>query len=808
VQRDSSSAFKIQDTTGATIFNVNTLSSSVEVTGSGSTSGLRFTNLNSTSSGGTSFTGILGLDTQGNVGLSQASVSLTSPALAYWDGANNPTTGSQAYPTPTMTGSGTGTSSASCGTGSWSPQFVSGSGVELTAACGTQSGSINWSFSQVAYEETQFQFKAGGGNGADSTWFYSYADGVPTTEYGNLSGTAYSKGYLIYFSEFHHCVGITYAAYADGNQCNNGGGTSNAGISPLASTRVWNLGDNAFHDVDIQLRGNVIVIRWDGNVVLTETDVYTRDLSNLDFGFGSRTGGSNNEHYIKGLLVTKLGTDTSRYNIDTISPMGGNMYMDNTAGAQKLGIGSAAPDSTLEVDGTESHKTLATSGAGVAAGNWILEGSGTGFGTTTSCTTTGSSGTNYTANANVVGTGTSFTSQMVGDQIVLPDGTIDTIATFTDSTHITTTSTHLECPGGYTVLAPAFSVTGTATPKIQIGSGTTDTTQVNLQLDSYSTYADSGTCNTTTNQGAMYYNTNTAAVRGCINGSWEDVVTTSGLGILTYGIVPDSGTSPGNLGGISATDASDGPCKVYMGSVANSVRWNGCTVYTQGRKQTIAAQSTDFTTGITTTGSAFQNLCIFTAGSAPSFGTASTTQTSATVPAFTPGAPAVCLATIKEIAGGSGIGAIYGTRVFTTSTKTFAAVATAVSPGFAVKLNGSPEQATPTAATTDPFLGVVAAWSGTTQTTAINAVIVIGGPTFVKATAGTAGQYINPTATTGMVSTTALITTAPAAPDIKYIPYTFLGLSQSTYNAPGTQCSVTANADTCRGSLLVDINIR
>jgi hypothetical protein len=73
----------------------------------------------------------------------------------------------------------------------------------------------------------------------------------------------------------------------------------------------------------------------------------------------------------------------------------------------------------------------------------------------------------------------------------------------------------------------------------------------------------------------------------------------------------------------------------------------------------------------------------------------------------------------------------------------------------------------------------------------------------VKATAGTVGQYIRPTATAGYVNTGALVTTAQTD-----IPYSYLGLSLTTYNAPGTQCSVTANADTCRGSVLTNINIR
>ena len=108
--------------------------------------------------------------------------------------------------------------------------------------------------------------------------------------------------------------------------------------------------------------------------------------------------------------------------------------------------------------------------------------------------------------------------------------------------------------------------------------------------------------------------------------------------------------------------------------------------------------------------------------------------------------------------------------------------------------------ATPTVAASDPFYGVVAAWSGTVQSTSINAIVVTAGPAYVQATAGSVGAYIMPTTTTGMVNTSALITTAASV-----IPYNHLGLAQSAYTAPGTQCTV--STDTCRGSLFTDVGI-
>jgi hypothetical protein len=807
---NSASAFQVQPSASTTpVLDVDTTNNRIGIntaapnasleinSGVSNTSGIRFTQLNSTSTGATNFTGILGLDTQGNVGLSQATVSLTSPALAYWDGLNDPATGSQAYPAiSSISGAGTGATSANCATGSWAPTFVAGSGEELTTNCGNQSGSINWNFSQVSFEETQFQFKAGGGNGADSTWFYSYSNAVPTSEFGCTSATTspcssyMTAGYLIYFSEWHHCVGIVYGSYTDGNQCNSGGANN-----PLKAADLWNIGDNNFHDVDIQLRYNTIIVRWDGNVVLTYTDVFGRDLSSLGFGFGSRTGGSNNQHYIKGLLVTKLGSDTARYGVDKTTPMGGNLYMDNTVGANRLGIGTQTPDSTLETDGTASFKSL------VYSTGTVSEGTGTSM---PSCSTTGPvDGTHYINGSTIIGSGTTFPSNVVGNTIILPDGATDTITGWTDGTHLTVAGSRVECSGNYQIVTDTLRISGTTSPLVNIGDATTDTTQTLLQLDSFSTLADTATCGSTTNQGAMYYNTNSNEIRACINASWQALASTEGLNAILFGVIPDSGTTPGDLAGVNGTDASEGPCKVYMGSANNTIRWTGCTVYSQGRKQVIAAQSANFSTGITTTAGQYQNLCIFTSGNAPSFGTAGTITT-ATLPAWSATAPGLCLASITEKTGGSGISAIFDTRVFTTSTKELTTIATAAPPGYAVKLNGTIGQVAPTAATTDPFFGVVAAFSGTTQTTAINAIVVTSGPVYVRASAGSVGAYIRPTATAGVVNTTALVTAIQ-----QDIPYNYLGLAQSPYNAPGTtQCSITANADTCRGSILTNINVR
>jgi hypothetical protein len=659
-QTNSTDAFNVQNTAGVSVLGVDTINGVVSIgVGGTASSGLKFNGLNSASTGGTSFTGILGLDTNGNVGLSQASVSLTSPALAYWDGCNNPTTGAQSYPLATLSGTASYVGAGVCNS----------NGVQLTPATNTQSGSVNWNFSQVPFEEIQFQYKAGGGTGADGTWFYSYADATPTTEYG----TGLTKGYIIYFSEFHDCIGITYGGYTDGNQCGSGGGAN-----PLTSVSKAGLDDNAFHDVDIQILFNKIIVRFDNEVVLNYSDVYTRDTSALNFGFGARTGGSNNAHYIRNLLVTKLGTNTNNYNINSVSP---------------IAINNNTSENLLSAD---SSATSASDG------------------------------------------------------------------------------------------------------KLIVGSPIADADQTLLQLDSFTTFADTAGCTVTSNQGAMYYNSNSAAIRGCVNGTWEDVVTTSGLGLITFGVIPDSGTDPGDLVGTPLATPSSGPCKVYQGSTTTSIRWTDCTVYSGGRKVVIPAQATDSATSNT---NGYRHLCVSSTGTLSFFAASQAADnTAAGLPTFSASAPVACMATV--LIAGNVITRIFDTRTFTTSTKQAVnIITTGASIGWLVTTTATHGSFTPSPATagTGKIAGVVVATAGGTTANTINAIIATAGPAYIKGVTGGTGtntinDYVRTSATLGYGDTTATVVAN----------YGTAGIAQSIVT---TTCSG-GNADTCRGSIFTILNIR
>ena len=314
----------------------------------------------------------------------------------------------------------------------------------------------------------------------------------------------------------------------------------------------------------------------------------------------------------------------------------------------------------------------------------------------------------------------------------------------------------------------------------------------NLNLGAVNTFAETSTCGTSVGNGALYYNSASGAIRGCVNSNWEDVVTTSGLGIILYGVVPDSGsTNPGDLSaaGAAATGAS-GPCKVSVGTTANKLTWTSCIAYSGGRKVIISAG----TATISASTSVYQNLCIFVAGNQPTLGTANATETSAQLPTFSPGSPALCLATILTATVASKVAAIYDTRVFTTDVKVFGAIG-ATGLGTVVKVNTTAGTFVQAGAAAAAF-GVVGIWSGTASTTTPNAVLITGGPIWVRSTttAGTVGNYLN-TAATGTVSNTTASATA----------YVNVGIAATVYSGVAAGCAVSVP---CSGSDFTNIDIK
>ncbi len=346
-----------------------------------------------------------------------------------------------------------------------------------------------------------------------------------------------------------------------------------------------------------------------------------------------------------------------------------------------------------------------------------------------------------------------------------------------------------------------FSVGQTS---IQVGSATTDTTQILLQLDSFSTFADTAGCTTSSNQGALYYNTNTNAVRSCVNGGWEDLVTTGGLGVIAFGVITDTGVVPADVQSLNATNVASGPCRAYL-ATTTSVGWTACVAYSGGRKVVVAAGSTAATNGVANN---FQHLCLNGTNSQPTLSTSNATET-ANLPTWNPNNPVLCLADLKFAAANNTISFIYDTRVFANSSKQYVYTTVAVAPGQVAVTSTNKVTTTATAAT--PVQGVVVASNGAAWAagTGANAIMVTEGLAWVKATAGTSGQVAQTGTTAGYATTVAnpaVQTGCGVSPTCNVpAPYTYLGFAQTTWSGTGT-CT-TAAQNTC-GSILVNVKPR
>jgi hypothetical protein len=355
--------------------------------------------------------------------------------------------------------------------------------------------------------------------------------------------------------------------------------------------------------------------------------------------------------------------------------------------------------------------------------------------------------------------------------------------------------------GGTDVLTVAPNSGGiTLNAKTQIGSSTTDSTEVDLQLDSSNLAIGSeATCTTTNNQGSMYYNTTTGSIRACVNGSWGDLSNPDTLGLLSFGIIPSSGSNPYDLPS-QVTPGASGPCKVSWAS-NNSVTVQACTAYSGGRRVNIT--STTLSTNSATTNNAnltttatWGHVCLTGANSQPAFtSTAGQTTATAGMPTFSITAPILCLADVLGSATTAGkIANIYDVRTFTSSLKEAVTASTAAQLGMMTDSSGTNGSMVPSAANSSKLYGLVVATDGSTSTTAPNMIVTTVGPSYVKATAGTAGQFIIAGGTAGYASTTTAI------PNNSFY--------YSAGNTRGTFSNTCTAASNCSGSLYVNFIVR
>lgn len=154
--------------------------------------------------------------------------------------------------------------------------------VVLTQAVDNQNGQLEYQINPMSSWFAEFEYYAGGGDGADATYFYVYCESTPTTENSNAGG------YVIALDEYQNEIQILY------------NGTKIASATP-----TYTIDDGQWHKVFIAFEKRRIRVWVDGVLQIDFTDTQ-RDLSGMLMGVGARTSVSNNEHRVRYLKVSKL----------------------------------------------------------------------------------------------------------------------------------------------------------------------------------------------------------------------------------------------------------------------------------------------------------------------------------------------------------------------------------------------------------------------------------------------------------------------------------------------------------------------
>lgn len=614
-------------------------------------------------------------------------------------------------------------------------------------------------------------------------------------------------------------IGATQGA--DTLDLNGGSG----GVSILSSSSgTITIGSTSAGTVTINSNGN-LTLNGDVGINATATtgflidNPFPLDATIIIKDAGSQSGSSLQVQNSSGTVETSIGAGGYFYGpaLDSVSL--GNSLLIGTSNASTLTIGSTT-ESTTTLNGDTSVSIQDASGGTISVGttntsNTIKLGDS---GSTGYLTLTTSAATLTAPSAGTV----TLDSTAAGSVVVGTNATTITLGSSTStaySINIGSSSTSAVVDtikigsiesSSQDILQGGVITTTTGQGGIVIGStSSTNTSLVPLYLDSDDTFAETtNTCTSSVNNGALYYNSNTNTVRGCVNGSWQDIVSTQDFALQLFGVVPNSGSNPGDLIGASATSANEsntgGPCKVNYDTTAGKVYVNSCLAYSGGRLVSVSAQSVSISS---LTAGYYTDLCLNSSGTPALLSSAgastmagATFNNLTTTNATTMGQPLLCLAMIKGGGSTGTVGAIYDARTFTTTTKTYATDTTS-SDAFlgAVVSPSSGDLVASANSATGIVQGVVVAYTGSAASGAgaPNVILAVAGPQWVVASSGTADDFVVPSTTSG-VATGATTSGADA--------YDMLGVNLSTY---ATSCSAqTYGLTDCNASDFVYLNIQ
>ena len=184
---------------------------------------------------------------------------------------------------------------------SLSPYVVNGSAVRLnnavrlTPATGSQNGTLirpPLSASPISSFDVSFDLRIGGGSGADGLCFAAFdANLYPSTALFSEEGPTLPGSLVVQFD-----------TYDNGGEGENSIDVEKDGVLIAHFGPSFDLEDNQIHRASVKLRNgllNVSISRLDGSIEHAFTDLPVSFAPMVArFGFGGRTGGATNEHWI------------------------------------------------------------------------------------------------------------------------------------------------------------------------------------------------------------------------------------------------------------------------------------------------------------------------------------------------------------------------------------------------------------------------------------------------------------------------------------------------------------------------------
>ena len=169
-----------------------------------------------------------------------------------------------------------------------------------------------------------FDYKAGGGNGADGGYFYFFSD-MPNIENGpngRYSNSMNTAGYRVHFDEFgsNEQLAISWRGYTT---LGNGELLKTVGKSNI-NILGFNFADQKWRKIKIIFNEGIFNIYVDNILRLSHTDVNynKRNLTNYNFGLGGYVGAFNNFHYFKNLEITDINNNIVVRDIVNTAQMG------------------------------------------------------------------------------------------------------------------------------------------------------------------------------------------------------------------------------------------------------------------------------------------------------------------------------------------------------------------------------------------------------------------------------------------------------------------------------------------------------